>query len=107
MAPDRLEREKLQVGNRLAGTRSEGTRLEGNRPGNQQQTQLQMQQQKWQQQLQQQQRQNQVGGGEEDAGRYPEPGESGKPERKWSACDQTGHSRRRGRRQSGDDAPPW
>ena len=66
MAPDKLEMEKLQVGNRLAGTRSEGTRLEGNRLGNQQQTQ----------------RQNQVGGGEGGAGRYPEPGGSGKPERK-------------------------
>ena len=103
MAPDRLDRGKLQVGNRLEGTRLEDTRLEGNRPGNQKQTQLQMQQQKWQQQLQQ----NPVGGGGGGAGRYPKPGENGKPERKWPACDQTSQSRRRDRRQSGDDAPPW
>ena len=82
MAPEKLEMEKLQVRNRLAGTRSEGIRRESNRPGNQQETQLQMQPQRWQRQLQQQQRQNQVGGGEGGAGRYPEPGGSGKPERK-------------------------
>ena len=52
MAPDRLDRGKLQVGNRMEGTRLEGTRLEGNRPGNRQQTQQQRQPQKWQQQLQ-------------------------------------------------------
>ena len=54
MAPDKLEMEKLLVGNRLAGTRSEGIRRESIRPGNQQETQLQMQPQKWQRQLQRQ-----------------------------------------------------
>ena len=59
MAPERLDGEKLQVGNRLEGTQREGTQVEGNRPDNL----LQMQQQKWQQRLQQHQPQNQVGGG--------------------------------------------
>ena len=60
MAPERLDGEKLQVGNRLGDTRREGTQLEGNRPDNLQQ----MQRQKWQQRLQKQQPQIQVGGGE-------------------------------------------
>ena len=110
-APGRLGREKLLVGTRqegirLEGTRLEGTRMEGNRPGKQQQMQ-QQQPQRWLQQLQLQQQQNPGGGGGGGAGRYPEPGGSERPTRRWPACDQAGHNKRKDQRQNGDGAPPW
>ena len=98
MAPDRLDGEKLQVGNRLEGTRREVTQLEGNRPGNLQQ----MQQQKWQQQPL-----NQVGGGGGGVDGYPEPGVNETQARTWPKRDQAAHSRHRDRYQNDDDAPPW
>ena len=103
MAPERLDGEKLQVGNRLEGTRREGTQLEGNRPDNRQK----MQRQKWQQRLQQQQPQNQVGGGEGGVDEYPEPGVNETQARTWPKHDQAAHSRHRDRCQNDDDAPPW
>ena len=92
MAPERLDGEKLQVGNRLEGTRREGTQLEGNRPGNLQQMQ---------------QPQNQVGGGDGGVDGYPEPGVNETQARMWPKRDQAAHSRHRDRCQNDDDAPPW
>ena len=104
MAPERLDGEKLQVGNRMEGTQREGTQLEGNRPGNRQQ----MQQLKWQQQPQQQQQpQNQVGGGGGGVDGYPEPGVNETQARTWPERDQAARSRHRDRYQNDDDAPPW
>ena len=103
MALERLDGEKLQVGNRLEGTRREGTQLEGNRPDNRQK----MQRQKWQQRLQQQQPQNQVGGGEGGVDEYPEPSVNETQARTWPERDQAAHSRHRDRCQTGGDAPPW